>query len=250
MTIINPNTLFIGKNFIILEECDSTNSYALDVLTSSNIAEGTIIYTNNQFSGKGQQGNKWVSEPNKNLTFSMILMPKCLKPTQQFYLNKLVSISIIEILNENVGNGFEIKWPNDIYYEDKKVGGILIENSITKSSFQQSVIGIGLNVNQENFDGLIATSLSNIKREQLDLKKMLESFCERFEANYLRFMKNPTCFDRMYLDVLYRRGEKHRFNDNDRDFEGEIIGVDELGKLVLEREGELKKYNLKEIKFI
>lgn len=249
LTIITPNTLFIGKNYIYLDKCASTNSYLLDVLSSRNIAEGSLVFTDYQFSGRGQQGNTWLVEPNVNLTFSLVLMPKWLKPTEQFYLTKLVSVSLIQLLNSKK-NGFEVKWPNDIYFEGKKVAGILIENSIQKSEITQSVIGIGINVNQKDFQIDKADSLINILDSNLDRKKLLEEFCERLEANYLKFKSDFKSFDRLYLDNLYRRGEIHWFESNDGKFEAEIIGVSNIGKLKLKIKDELIEYAMKEVVFL
>lgn len=250
MTIINPNTLFIGKNFIFLEECDSTNSYAVDVLSAKNIAEGTIIYTDSQRKGKGQKGNLWITEPKKNLTISLILMPKWLNTRLQFYLTKLVSVVLVDFLNENIQKGFKIKWPNDIYFDHKKVGGILIENVIRKSIWQYSVIGIGLNVNQDSFSIKNAISLSNITNKEYVLIELLEKICEKFEANYLKFIRNYKILDRGYLDLLYRRGDIVPYRDADKIINAELIGVTEIGKLVLKVDDEIKTYGLKEIEFI
>jgi len=250
LTIINPNTLFIGKNFIFLDACESTNTYALDVLNSKNIAEGTLICTNNQTKGRGQQGNSWISEPNQNLIFSLILMPKWLKPNQQFYLTKIISIVIVDLLNKEIQNGFEIKWPNDIYYQDKKVGGILIENTINKQTLQNSIIGVGLNVNQKSFSLPQATSLATIAGKNFDFQILLEKISQSFEAKYLQLKQNVKTLDRHYLDLLYKRGDISWYEDKDGRFQAELIGVTEIGKLVLKVKETLKTYDLKEIKFV
>ena len=250
MTIITPNTLFIGKNYIFLEQCTSTNSYLLDELSNKNIAEGSLLLTNYQKKGRGQMGNTWFSEPNVNLTFSLVLMPKWIKPAEQFQITKLISMSLIQVLNENVKKGFEIKWPNDIYFENKKVAGILIENSLNQNSVLSSVIGIGLNVNQREFDFEKASSLINILGDELNRADLLQNFCERLEANYLRLKRDIKMFDRDYLSNMYRRGEKHQFSSEGYTFEGEIIGVTPIGKIIVKIGEEMKEFGMKEIKFL
>ena len=249
MTIITPNTLFIGKNYIFLENCHSTNSYLLDELSSKNIAEGTLICANHQYNGRGQKGNSWLSEPNVNLTFSILLMPKWLKPILQFYLTKLISISLIEVLNQ-YKDGFTIKWPNDIYFNDNKIAGVLIENNILNNQIKSSIVGVGINVNQQYFNLDNASSLCNIIDKRVDKDELLINFCEQLEANYFKFKKDIKSFDRLYLNFLYRRGEEHYFKVNNTKFLAEIIGVTELGELMLKFENELKTFKMKEVSFL
>ena len=146
---INPNTLFIGKKIVYLPNCHSTNDSALSILGSNDVFEGTTIITSRQTSGKGQKGNRWQSEPGKNLTFSIILKPGFLDVKQQFKLNFAVSLGIFDFLSSFFKSHVKIKWPNDIYYKDSKIAGILIENSIRSMKMQHSIVGVGLNVNQE-----------------------------------------------------------------------------------------------------
>ena len=253
MTTINPNTLFIGKNFIFLDKCASTNVYALDVLSSVNIAEGAIFCTNNQFDGKGQQGNTWESEPNKNLTFSLVLMPKCLKPVEQFYLNKFISVSIVSLLNKKFRVGFEIKWPNDVYFKDKKIGGILIENSITKDAIQHAIVGVGLNVNQRDFPVELPnpTSLMNYIKSELNLREILNDLLSFVNRRYEQLMLSPEALKEEYLQNLYRFNNMSEFKGTNGRFHGEIIGIGEFGELLITDDaGHLRKYNFKEIEFV
>lgn len=223
----------------------------IDELSNKNIAEGTLVFANDQTNGRGQMGNTWLSTPNANLTFSILLMPKWLNPTHQFYITKLVSVTLIQLLNE-LKNGFEIKWPNDIYFENKKVAGILIENSIQKEKINQSIIGIGLNVNVTNIEFEKATSLRVIMGGEINRELVLTKFCERLEANYLRFKNDFKVFDRLYLENLYRRGEEHAFiiETIGETISGEIIGVSEIGKLKLKIENDLQEFAMKEVRFI
>ena len=176
-------------------------------------------------------------------------MPKWLRPTHQFYITKLISVTLIQLLN-NLKEGFQIKWPNDIYFGNEKVAGILIENGVQKNTIQNSIVGIGLNINQKEFKVKNATSLTNIIVEELALNNLLEEFCERLEANYLKLKRDFKVFDRLYLENLYRRGEVHSFENGNGKFEAEIIGVNEIGKLKLNVGSELKEFGLKELMFI
>lgn len=183
------NNLIIGNVLHHIYQCDSTNSYVKEVLTKSKPLEGAVFYTDNQTAGRGQFGNVWCSEVGKNLTFSVLLYPKSLDIRQQFYLSKAVSVAIVNALNSLTNMPFEIKWPNDIYYKKQKVGGILIENQIQNNQISNAIVGIGLNVNQENFENLpYATSLFNIVRYLFNKNKVLEALLQQLDSVYLQLL--------------------------------------------------------------
>src|SRR3569832_312153 len=143
-------TLFIGQNAIYVKSLASTNSYASDLLRQIELSEGSLIYTFEQEKGRGQRGNSWESEPNKNLTLSLVLHPRFLHPFQQFLLTKITSLAVADLMAEvlafaNKSHKIHIKWPNDIYVDDKKIAGILIENYLRENTIQHSVIGVGIN---------------------------------------------------------------------------------------------------------
>ena len=133
-----------------LAETDSTNTYLQQLDADRHLPEGYIAYTDTQRAGRGQRGNSWESQPGKNLTFSLLLRPEHIPANQQFLLSQAVSLAATDVLNR-YASGFSIKWPNDIYWEDKKIAGILIENVLSGSTFARSIVGIGLNINQERF---------------------------------------------------------------------------------------------------
>ena len=159
-------TLFIGSNIIFLPEVDSTNSYATELLKNVNIAEGTVIHTAHQTQGKGQRGNSWEAQIASNLTTSIVLKPSFLELKNQFFLYQITALACYDLMAELLNNSqydIKIKWPNDILVNKKKIAGILIENVITHSTLNYSVIGIGINVNQLLFtDGINATSLKKL----------------------------------------------------------------------------------------
>ncbi|MEI6489235.1 MAG: biotin--[acetyl-CoA-carboxylase] ligase [Bacteroidota bacterium] len=251
-------TLFIGQNAIFLKSIDSTNSYAIELMRQNNLADGSIIYTFEQTKGRGQRGNEWASEPNKNIALSLVLYPSFLSTMKQFLLAKITAIAIADLMAELLcipkKNGrIQIKWPNDIYIDDKKIAGILIENSIRDANIQSSVIGVGINVNQIDFiPTLNATSMKMIAEQEFDLNLIVARFCSFFESRYLQLITNKlTTIDSEYLEKLYRLNKWNQFASKNDIFKGRIKGVTEFGKLQLELEStEIREYDLKEIGFI
>ena len=156
---IQPNTLFTGKIIKYLPTCHSTNDIAAEMIQSQEVFEGTIIITDHQTTGRGQRGNSWEAAIGQNLTLSLILKPTFLRASDQFQLNVAVSLGVHEFLSQYLPEGLTIKWSNDIYHYDKKLGGILIENTLQGYNIGYSVIGIGLNINQKQFENIRGTSL-------------------------------------------------------------------------------------------
>lgn len=236
---------------IYVPECHSTNTLASDLSQKTTVAEGTTVVTDNQTKGRGQRGNTWFSEPNMNLTFSVILKPAFLKPTEQFNLTMAVSLSIRDFLTQHIHKHVSIKWPNDILIDDKKVCGMLIENSISGSVLQQSIVGIGLNVNQTKFSVDTATSMKLSSAKEFDLTESFNLLLLNLEQRYQQLRNgNRQSLKNDYLNCLYGRNENRSFSDADGVFEGLITGVTEEGKLLISKAGELKSYSLKEVIFL
>ncbi len=246
--------LFIGQNLVTLNEVDSTNNFLKNMLSNSKpVPEGTVIMAESQYAGRGQQQNGWHSEAGKNLTFSLLLKPLFLPVSQQFDLNRIVSIGVATALETLTGLVIKIKWPNDIYYNDKKLGGILIENVVQTGQLKNAVIGIGLNINQQQFPPTLphAVSLKQILHQDYDLKKILSEICKHIEAWYLRLKAGH--FDdirRQYVDKLYWFNQEKQFKAGQSVFNGKIIDVRESGLLLLSTENGPAEYNLKEIEFL
>jgi BirA family transcriptional regulator, biotin operon repressor / biotin---[acetyl-CoA-carboxylase] ligase len=180
--------LFVGQNFITLKEVDSTNNFLKGLLSNSKpLMEGTVIMAENQYAGRGQQQNGWHAEPGKNLTFSLLLRPHFLPVPDQFDLTRVISLGVFDALCPILGEKLKIKWPNDIYYGDNKLGGMLIENMILGGQIKNSVIGIGVNINQENFPESLSNAISvkQILHGDYDLKTLLSDICRNIEAYYL-----------------------------------------------------------------
>lgn len=248
-------TLFIGQNKVFLPETESTNSYAIDLLKNVNAIEGTVVYTHHQTQGKGQRGNSWIAEPQRNTTLSLIVKPTFLKTKNSFYLSKITALSLHDVLTEFLDFGqfdIKIKWPNDMLVNSKKIAGVLIENSLHNDVVGWSVIGIGLNVNQNNFGTLdTATSLNLLSGQIFDLEAINASLFSHFEKWYLRLKKGE--FDpinKAYHKQLFRLGQTATFEQNGRRFNGKIKEVNESGLLVVESEPGVNSYDLKEIRII
>jgi BirA family biotin operon repressor/biotin-[acetyl-CoA-carboxylase] ligase len=246
--------LFVGQNLITIQHVDSTNNYLKDLLSNSKpLPEGTVIMAESQYAGRGQQNNRWHSDPGKNLTFSLLLRPAFLPIAQQFDLTRAVSLGIIEALEPILGNNLKIKWPNDIYYHDKKLGGILIENILQGSQIKNSVIGIGLNINQEVFPLEVpkAVSVKQILHRDYDLRFILSEICKNIEAAYLSLKSNR--FEDVrnaYMARLYWLNEDKMFKAKGHVFNGMITEVKENGLLVVNSGSEASEFNQKEIEFL
>lgn len=251
---ISNNTLFIGKVLKVFDALPSTNLLADQLLGEDTVAEGTLLLTHDQYAGKGQATNKWESEARKNLTFSVILLPKFLSARKQFLLNQVVSLSVFDTLKGYIKEGVSIKWPNDIYVFDKKITGILIQNSLRGSTLQSSIVGIGLNVNQKQFisDAPNPTSMALEMGEDFDLEEVLSKFCQHLESNYLQLKAGQTeQIQQRYLDSLFRFGKIHSYRRVDGTiFKGAIKGITEIGKLIIKTEAGIEEFAFKEVKYI
>jgi len=246
--------LFVGQNLITIQHVDSTNNFLKDLLSNSKpVPEGTVIMAESQYAGRGQQQNRWHSEPGKNLTFSILLKPNFLPVSQQFDLTRTISLGLINAISPFLGEKLRIKWPNDIYYGDKKLGGMLIENILQGSQIKNSVVGIGLNINQDNFPLEVANAVSvkQILHRDYDLKFILSEICKNIEAVYLKLKSGQSDYVRKaYLDRLYWLNEDKKFGVKGQVLRGQIHDVTESGLLVLNHNGTDARYDLKEIEFL
>ncbi len=224
------------------------------VSKSEPLPEGTVIMAEHQFAGRGQRGNVWHTEPGMNLTFSLLLKPAFLKVSAQFLLNMMISIAVKDALAILAGSFLKVKWPNDLYYKDQKIGGLLIENSIAGGQYKSSIIGIGINVNQKKFDEKLlnrATSLYQILQQDVNLIKLLAEICSHIESGYLKLRSERHAdLAEAYVSGLYRFNEMVNYKQGDRIIEGQIVDVTAQGLLVLLTNDGKQYYNFKEIEFI
>ncbi len=243
-------TLFIGTNLMEFDCLASTNDFLLDLTREHQLPEGTVVITKNQQAGRGQQGNSWYTEANKNLTFSLLLYPKKLAIAKQFMISKLVSVAICEWLDSQ-GIKAQIKWPNDILVNEKKLAGILIENNLHTNGIRQSVVGIGLNVNQKTFPESLsfATSMTLLTNRNFDIKKALADLCGFIEKWYLRYSKDEI-LNNGYQQKLFALEQWRNYEDKQGVFLGKLIGTDTFGRIQIEDEmGGVRTYSFKEVVF-
>ncbi len=207
--------------------------------------------TDFQDSGRGQRGNTWLSNPGENLLFSVVLHPENMLAGNQFLLQRMVSVALIESINMKYSIASKIKWPNDIFIGNLKVAGTLIENTLLGNRIETAIIGIGLNVNQEVFDGLKGTSIRNEVGEILDRDEILEAFLLSMERQ-IYYWENgqEDVITREYIRHLYWLGEKHIFRSGASLITGEITGVSSLGRLQIDTENEIQEFDIKEIVYI
>jgi len=241
-------------NIIKLNAIDSTNSYLKELTVKNTVENYTVVVAEQQIAGRGQMGTIWESENSKNLTFSILIQVYNLKIVDQFYLSMAISLGVLQALKAIAPAKLSVKWPNDILAENDKLSGILIENVLSGNNIKHSIVGIGLNVNQQEFSKSLfnVTSLKNITgihfdRDELLLKivKSIKYYISYIERNDFNGLK------KMYLAFLYKIQTPAMFEDKEGVvFLGKIITVSEDGKLVIELENETtRKFNLKEIKF-
>ena len=254
--ILQNNTfsgLIVGQKIVVLKQIDSTNNFLKNELSkSAPLTEGTVIMAEEQFAGRGQMENKWISEPGLNLTFSILLCPTFLSPEVQCALNVAISLAINDALSPIIGDGLKIKWPNDIYVNDQKLGGVLIENILRGRRWKYAVVGIGLNVNQINFVGVGSPviSLKKILHQDYDLKKLLLEICEAVSFRYHQLREGNKQHLEEYLKNLYRFNEFHTYCIDGIERPASIVGVDERGMLKLMVDGRVYRYGLKEVGYI
>jgi BirA family transcriptional regulator, biotin operon repressor / biotin---[acetyl-CoA-carboxylase] ligase len=259
-----PNTLFIGKVYLRFDELSSTNDHAAellapehDVRTKSKPAEGTVIRADSQSAGRGQFGSQWQSAAGKNLTFSVILYPVWLEVAAQFQLSMAVAVALYDAVQSlYVGPlPVRIKWPNDLYIGDRKTAGILIQNALAGSRIQSSIIGIGLNVNQLQFDPELPNpvSLALASGTEFDLDAVAAPLFECLERRYLQLKSGQSAQIRSeYEALLYRRNTESAFLEtaSEQVFSGSVLGVTDSGQLrVLTGEGE-RLFGVKDIRFL
>ena len=245
--------MIIGSRLFFLKNLPSTNTYTASLLRNTELPEGAVIYTNYQTSGRGQAGNTWESEENKNLLLSIILLPSMINPADQFLISMAVSLGIIDFLRKYI-SALSIKWPNDIYVKNDKIAGILIENSILGDLIEHSIAGIGININQEKFlsNAPNPVSLSILTGRQYDLAVCLHQLAIELDKRYKQLISEDFAAIRHdYLSLLYRHNEWGEFRDMNGKFKGRISNVTDTGRLQVERaDGIINDYAFKEIDLV
>ena len=240
---------------IHIDETDSTNRW-LKAFNSLSPSDGSpasreqnlVVVASYQTAGKGCGTNSWESERGKNLTFSMLIHPDKIPANQQFRITEVVSVALCEMLESYIFNKVEIKWPNDIYVGDKKICGILIENRLQGNTIKDSIIGIGVNVNQTAFmsDAPNPVSIKQLTGIDTEIEEVLSVFLRRFESVSLRETASSD-----YRNRLFRRGKLSVYRDITDLFRAELLDVMADGHLLLrDTEGQERTYAFKEVEFV
>jgi BirA family biotin operon repressor/biotin-[acetyl-CoA-carboxylase] ligase len=246
-------TLFTGRRLVKLSETASTNRYLNELLQKESLPEGTVVTSDYQDNGQGLGGTTWFSEPGSNLLMSIVFRPEFLPVKKIYLISKAIALAIKDFLSEE-GIPAKIKWPNDIYVDDKKICGVLIENSLRGNAVLQSVCGIGLNVNQQIFPKEIPNpvSMKMVTGETYSLEACRIKLCRHLEKRYLQMKsQNFNLINNDYLKSLHRFYEMESYESGSEKFNGQIIDVEDEGKLVVKKEnGSIYRFAFKEIRFL
>ena len=252
MEALAPKTLFTGQQLIWLPECGSTNTEAQHLVVKNSATDGCTILTDKQTAGRGQRGNQWEAAPGENLTLSVVWRPVFLAATDQFQLSIAVALAVHDWAAAALGSdpALRLKWPNDLYFGARKLGGILIENTLSGTKIQHSIVGIGLNVNQLTFAVPTATSLALLTGRPHARAPLAARLLECLEGRYLQLRAGHAARQHQdYLRVLYRYQEPGRYLVAGAPVAGCITGVDAAGRLLVEIAGRQRAFGLQEIQY-
>lgn len=236
-----------------LPSCHSTNDIAAELVRDGAGAEGTVVITDEQTAGRGQHGTAWLTNRGQNFTLSLVLMPTFLDLTEHFLLSQAIALGIRDYLAAFTKN-VEIKWPNDLYINNLKAGGILIENALHGARLAHSVVGIGLNINQSDFSAIGSDRVTSLRLETgitFHLAEQLPRLLLSLERWYLRLRAGQAeNLRREYRQHLLGFGQKRLYTIDGQSVEGTILGVGSTGKLHLELAGGTQReFDIKEIKW-
>ncbi|MFI5171816.1 MAG: biotin--[acetyl-CoA-carboxylase] ligase [Chitinophagales bacterium] len=252
-------TLFIGKELHYLEQVDSTNNYLKHLIEKNGKQqEGFLVATRHQTHGRGQSGNTWLSDAGKNIMVSVLFYPQFLEPRQIFYFNKAVALAVRECTASIINNidpapAVTIKWPNDIMISEKKVAGILIENSLRNNGIEYSIAGIGINLNQDfkTETGFNAISLMDVINREVDIVESINLLCGLLEKYYLVLKSfDFKKIEDMYHAYLFGVNTERKFILDNTHIRAVIKGVNTKGQLMIETEGRIREFNSKEIIYV
>lgn len=238
---------------IRLQKTDSTNNYLHALARPEQLGEGSVVWAEFQTAGRGQIGNSWESAEGENLTFSVVLYPTFLLANRQFLISQITALSVKQTLDRYVDD-ITVKWPNDIYWRDRKICGMLIENDLAGQFIYSSILGIGININQKEFKSNAPNpvSLYQIIGKRTDRENFLQEFLERLYANYLLLLQEKeVLIQEAYRQSLYRREGFYLYEDANGRFEAAIEEIEPSGYLHLRlRDNTIRRYEFKEVRFV
>jgi len=224
----------IGNPFIELPTVDSTNNYAMALIQKNLAYHGAVVFAHQQTAGRGQRGKTWSTSPGENLILSIILQANQLDQADLFLLSAGVATACYDFFKNYAGCETSIKWPNDIYWRDRKAGGILIENVFRDHSWRYAVVGIGLNINQTSFEESLPNpvSLKQITGENYHPVQLAKELCTYLEYSYQQlFFKDHKILDH-YKSSLYKLHQRVKIKKENIVFKTTIQGVTSAGKLI------------------
>jgi BirA family biotin operon repressor/biotin-[acetyl-CoA-carboxylase] ligase len=240
----------IGSRLISLHQVDSTNNYATGLVHAGMAQHGLVVTATEQTAGKGQRNRTWNSAAGENITMSVILQPEIVLHNA-FLLSKTIAAAVHKFFTAHAGDEVKIKWPNDIYWNDRKAGGILIENIISGENWKWAIAGIGLNINQKSFDQLSTkpVSLLQITGKTFDLTDMQNLLCADLEKMYQIMLADPSEIEACYQQHLYRLNQEAKFRKGNRLFTAMVRSVNAMGELVVEHASE-ERFAVGEVEWI
>ena len=247
----------LGTPFIELQSVDSTNNYALSQIHANMAQPGTCYFAHEQTSGKGQRGKSWATERGTNIILSIVVKPDFLQTFQQFQLSTCVAVGTHQFFSKYDKDSLKIKWPNDIYWRDRKLGGILIENIIRSQesgggNWDWAVVGIGININQANFATNLKNpvSLKQITGESFDQIELAKQLCLSIDHFYKKLLNSETnTILEIYNQFLYKKDEMVKLKKGNRIFSGIIKNVTPTGQLIVQHSVE-EQFDFGEIEWL
>ena len=229
-------TFSIGNPLIELQQVESTNNYATGLVHAGMAQHGTAVFAHHQTKGKGQHNRTWLSEEGKNIAMSVIVQPPALALSQSFLLSMATAIGTRQFLSKYAGSETKVKWPNDLYWRDRKAGGILIENIVQGTEWKAAIIGIGININQTSFENLDskAVSLKQITGKDFEPLALAKELCQQLSKAYDVLHKLPAQIIESYKNQLYKINEVVRLKKGSRVFDAKVKNVTTMGQLVVQ----------------
>jgi BirA family biotin operon repressor/biotin-[acetyl-CoA-carboxylase] ligase len=242
---------YVGLPFIELQQVESTNNYATGLVHAGMAQTGTAVFAHHQTRGKGQRNRQWFDQGGMNIALSVVLQPPGLALSQSFLLSMATAVGVHRFFSQYAGSETKVKWPNDLYWRDRKAGGILIENVVQGSEWKAAIVGIGINVNQTQFDelGTKAVSLKQITGKEYQPIVLAKELCQHLNEAYSLLHKLPSELKEQYRSHLYKLNETVRLKHGSRVFDATIKEVSSLGELVVHHATE-ERFGVGELEWI
>lgn len=241
----------IGASFIELRQVESTNNYAMGMVHARMAHHGLSVFAHQQTAGKGQRQKQWVSGTGKDIILSLVVTPFGLAPSQQFLLSMTVALGVYRFFNHYAGDETHIKWPNDLYWRDRKAGGILIENVLQGHQWQWAVIGMGININETHFPDLERrpVSLKQITGKTFEPVTLARELLGFLQTAFDQLQSNPSSILKDYNQALFALNEQVAFKQGSRHFSGIVKGVAPSGELLVQT-GVEERFGMGEVEWL